>query len=625
MTSSTMPRSLPITLGLGALIVATALIGMPPTPAAAADDPDTVGAVDVSQGLWRLRTEEGLTATFYYGNPGDLPFAGDWNCNGIDTPGLYRQSDGYVYLRNSNTQGVADIAFFFGNPGDIPIAGDFDGDGCDTVSIYRPSEGRVFVINELGSADDGLGPADYDYYFGNPADTPFSGDFTGDAISTVGLYRETAGLTFLRYENASGPADVSFYFGDPGDLFVAGDWNANGVETSGVFRPSDATFYLKNTNTEGNADSTVTFGSPQSMPVAGRWGDVAAEAPLAFDHIVGGLNQPLFLTAPPGDDRLFVLEKGGAIRIIDDGVVLQNPFLSINVSSSSERGLLGMAFHPNYAANGRFFVHYTNPAGDTRVVEYFATPGANTADPAPKQTLLSVQQDAGNHNGGMLEFGPNGHLLVALGDGGSDPRTSQDPYDVLGSILRLDVDKVAPNNGAVGNPYATGGGDPRIWAIGLRNPWRFSYDAISNALFIGDVGQERREEVNVNPMNTGGLNFGWNQMEGSLCYPIGSNCSSSGLTLPVAEYGRDVGRSITGGYVYRGSDLEGLDGTYFYGDFVTGAIWSFRYDGGSVVHHIDRTPELGPLSPLSSFGVDGFGELYAVTLNGNVYRMVVDS
>jgi hypothetical protein len=361
------------------------------------------------------------------------------------------------------------------------------------------------------------------------------------------------------------------------------------------------------------------------MPVAGRWGDVAAEAPLRLQLVSGGLNQPLFLTAPMGDKRLFVLEKGGDIRIISNGSVLDDPFLSLNVSTSGERGLLGLAFDPNYAANGRFFVNYTDGGGDTRVEEYFATPGSNTADPGVKQTLLTITQDASNHNGGMLEFDGDGNLLVAVGDGGADSDTAQDPKDVLGSILRLDVDKAAPNNGAAGNPFAGGGGDARIWATGLRNPWRFSYDATTDALFIGDVGERDREEVDVNPMNTGGLNFGWNQMEGSLCFPIGSSCNTNGLTLPVVEYGGEVGRSITGGYVYRGTDLDGLDGTYFYGDFVTGAIWSFRYEGGTVFHHIDRTPELGSHSSLSSFGTDGSGEMYLVSLGGAVYKFAVDN
>jgi hypothetical protein len=170
-------------------------------PSALAADADTVGLVDPATGVWRLRNGAGGVATFYYGNPGDAPFAGDWDCDGVDTPGLYRQSDGYVYLRNANTQGPADITFFFGNPGDVPLAGDFDGDGCDTMSIYRPSEGRIYVINELGDDDAGLGAADYSYYFGNPGEIPFTGDFNDDGIDSVGLHRQSTGFTYLRLTN----------------------------------------------------------------------------------------------------------------------------------------------------------------------------------------------------------------------------------------------------------------------------------------------------------------------------------------------------------------------------------------------------------------------------------------
>ena len=197
---------------------------------------------------------------------------GDWDCTGTDTPGLYRQSDGYVYLRNSNTQGSADIRFYFGDPGDIPIAGDFNGDGCDTVSIYRQSEGRVYIINELGKNDGGLGAADYSYYFGNPGDKPFVGDFNGDDTSTVGLHRESTGLVYFRNSNTQGPAEFEFYFGDPGDRLIASDWSYDGMDSPAVYRPSDRTFYLRYTNTQGNADETFTCGQSRFLPVTGYFG-----------------------------------------------------------------------------------------------------------------------------------------------------------------------------------------------------------------------------------------------------------------------------------------------------------------------------------------------------------------
>ncbi len=227
-----------------------------------------VGLVDPARGLWYLR-HEGRVESFYYGDPGDYPMLGDWDCDGVATPGLYRQDDGFVYLRNANTQGIADQRFFFGDPGDVPLAGDFDGDGCDTVSLYRPGEGKVYVHNELGDHDQGLGPAEFSYYFGDPGDVPFAGDFDGDGVDTIGLHRDTTGLVYLRNSHTQGNADVEFIFGDPGDRFVAGDWTEDGVDTPAVFRPSDATFFFRNTNTQGPGDASIVFGEGDWLPVAG--------------------------------------------------------------------------------------------------------------------------------------------------------------------------------------------------------------------------------------------------------------------------------------------------------------------------------------------------------------------
>jgi hypothetical protein len=199
---------------------------------------------------------------------------GDWNCDGIDTPGLYRQSDGYVYLRNSNTQGNANISFYFGNPGDVPLAGDFDGNGCDTVGLYRPSEGRFFVINSLGSADKGLGKATTDYLFGNPGDVPFAGDFDGNGTDTFGLYRTSTGLVYMRNAHTQGIAHASFIYGNPNDRFVTGDWNADGHDSPGVFRPSTRRLYVRYHNSAGNADAVMDAGSSALLPVAGYFGDL---------------------------------------------------------------------------------------------------------------------------------------------------------------------------------------------------------------------------------------------------------------------------------------------------------------------------------------------------------------
>ncbi len=234
---------------------------------------DEVGLAEPSQGKWHLRSAAGLEKTFFYGNPGDTPFVGDWDCDGVDTPGLYRQSDGFVYLRNSNTAGIADIRFFFGNPGDVPAVGDFDGDGCDTVSIYRPSEQRFYVVNKLGEDGGGLGAAESFFAFGNPGDRPVVGDWDGDGIDEAGLHRESTGLFYWRDTLTTGNAKGEILFGNPGDAFIAGDWGiVDGADTPAVFRPSDATFYFRHTLTQGSADSQFSFGSGAWLPVAGSFG-----------------------------------------------------------------------------------------------------------------------------------------------------------------------------------------------------------------------------------------------------------------------------------------------------------------------------------------------------------------
>ena len=233
---------------------------------------DTVGLVDPATGEWRLRNHAGQITTFFYGNPGDTPFMGDWDCDEIDTPGLFRVFDAFAYLRNSNTEGIADIRFFFGNPSDIPLAGDFDGDGCDTLSLYRPSEQRFYIINTLGANEGGLGPAEFSFQFGNPGDKPFVGDFDGDGIDEVGLHRESTGFVYYRNTLDTGVADNEFFFGDPGDRFVAGDWGiVAGVDTPGLFRPGNATFYFRHSNTQGIADSQFTWGQSEWLPVAGNF------------------------------------------------------------------------------------------------------------------------------------------------------------------------------------------------------------------------------------------------------------------------------------------------------------------------------------------------------------------
>jgi len=252
-----------------AATVGVASIVVPSIAESAPGTTDSYGLVDPASGVWRLYSGGQQITQFFYGNPGDYPFMGDWDCDSVDTPGLYRQSDGYVYLSNSNAQGNADVSFFFGNPGDIPVAGDFNADGCDTVSIYRPSNQTFYIINELGTADGGLGAADYYFVFGNPGDKPFVGDFNGNGQDTIGLHRESSGLVYYRNTNTQGNADNQFIFGDPGDRLITGDWTGNGVDSPGLFRPSGTTMYLRYENSQGNADEAWVVGQSAWLPVAG--------------------------------------------------------------------------------------------------------------------------------------------------------------------------------------------------------------------------------------------------------------------------------------------------------------------------------------------------------------------
>jgi hypothetical protein len=264
-------------------VLVAALLG---APAPGADD---VGVVDPATGVWSLGS--GVeSASFYFGDPGDIPFMGDWDCDGVDTPGLYRRSDGYVYLRNANTEGPAERSFFFGDPFDLPLAGDFDGDGCDTVSLYRPGEQRVYLIDRLGAADGGLGRAERSFVFGDPGDAPFVGDFDGDGVDEVGLHRDTTGFAYLRFSHTTGIADEAFFFGDPGDHFVAGDWDGDGVATPGVFRPPDELFHLRDANGPGAGDERRAVCAGDGTPVAGRFGIVTP--PVAATRSVGLVPAP---------------------------------------------------------------------------------------------------------------------------------------------------------------------------------------------------------------------------------------------------------------------------------------------------------------------------------------------
>ncbi|MEP7327245.1 MAG: PQQ-dependent sugar dehydrogenase [Gemmatimonadota bacterium] len=348
--------------------------------------------------------------------------------------------------------------------------------------------------------------------------------------------------------------------------------------------------------------------------------------PVHLEVAANGLSFPLDVTAPPGDSRLFIAEKGGTIRIVKNGSLLAAPFLDISslVSNGSEQGLLGLAFHPQYASNGFFFVDYTDQSGDTQVARYKVSGNPDLADIASAAPVIHIDQPYSNHNGGAVVFGPDGYLYIALGDGGSggDPQGhGQDRTDLLGSLLRLDIN-ASPYSIPPSNPYA-GSTTLRqeLWNYGLRNPWRFSFDRSNGYLYIGDVGQNNREEIDVTPApSSGGENYGWNTMEGTSCYP-GGTCNRTGLVLPVLDYGHGDGCSVTGGFVYRGSAIPALQGTYFYSDYCEGWVRSFRYQNGEATDK-RAWPDLSGKGNVSSFGQDAAGELYLVVSSGTVYRLV---
>jgi glucose/arabinose dehydrogenase len=332
-----------------------------------------------------------------------------------------------------------------------------------------------------------------------------------------------------------------------------------------------------------------------------------------------------------------VIEKRGTVQILNRNTGTSvSTFIDISplVSTGSEQGLLGLAFDPQYATNRRFYLSYTDTNGNTVIARFLANPNdPNQALPTADHLILTVSQPFSNHNGGMITFGQDGLLYIGLGDGGSagDPgNRAQNLSDLLGKLLRIDISQsgppplaaytVPPSNPCVGQTSVR----PEIWSVGLRNPWRFSFDRLSGDLYLADVGQGAREEVNLSPFSSGGgkgLNFGWNVLEGTICFPFGVPCSLAGLTQPVVEYDHGSGCSITGGYVYRGQAIAALQGTYFYGDFCTSFIRSFRYVNGQVTQHFDW-PLLNPGGNITSFGEDNEGELYVMTSQGGLFRIV---
>ncbi|MGZ8868430.1 MAG: PQQ-dependent sugar dehydrogenase [Thermoanaerobaculia bacterium] len=351
---------------------------------------------------------------------------------------------------------------------------------------------------------------------------------------------------------------------------------------------------------------------------------LAADPLVTVEQIASGLDSPVSITHA-GDARLFITLQRGQVVIWDGTAILPAPFLDIRdlVSNGGERGLLSVAFHPRYVENGLFFVNYTNTGGHTVIARYRVSSDPNRADHASARQLLVIEQPFANHNGGQMQFGPDGYLYSGMGDGGSggDPgNRAQSLLTLLGKMLRIDVDAetyvIPASNPFVNNASAR----PEIWATGLRNPWRFSFDRASGDLWIADVGQGDWEEVNFQAATSiGGENYGWRRLEGTHCFNPSSGCNTGNLVLPVIEYNHSGGAcSVTGGYVYRGASSPRLQGMYIYGDYCNGRIWAATRNGTAA-------PTIRELLDtqffISTFGEDMNGELYVANHGGAVYRL----
>ena len=338
-----------------------------------------------------------------------------------------------------------------------------------------------------------------------------------------------------------------------------------------------------------------------------------------------GFDHPVFLCAAPGDARLFVVEQPGRVRWIEKGKPSAALFADLTpvVKYGGERGLLGLAFHPDYARNGFVFVNYTDKSGDTQVMRYTVKRDRSAIEPSSAKRILTVKQPFANHNGGHLAFGPDGMLYIGMGDGGAggDPLgNGQNRHALLGKMLRLDVDHGEPYAIPAGNMFKDKARDgaPEIWALGLRNPWRWAFDFAANRLLIADVGQNKYEEVNVVNATTPGLNYGWSVREALHGFGL-PRPRPANLVEPVVEYDHDDGCSVTGGYAYRGKAMPALAGTIFFSDFCSGWLRSFRFEAGKLSEAYEWN--VGTLGNVSSFGEDAEHELYVVTHGGRIWKL----
>jgi glucose/arabinose dehydrogenase len=384
------------------------------------------------------------------------------------------------------------------------------------------------------------------------------------------------------------------------------------------------------------ASASATTSATTAGPLSPAGADVAPAAPaIRLSLVVGGLSSPVFATSARDDSgRLFIVEKTGKVRIWKNGTLLGTPFMNLEgaVSTGSEQGLLGLAFSPGFKTNHRVYIDYTRLNGDTVISEYRAgtTGNPDLVDWHTGRVILKVTQPYANHNGGMLAFGRDGYLYIGLGDGGGagDPgNRAQSLSTLLGKLLRIDINGTTSTRAyriPSTNPYVGKTGLDEIWDYGLRNPWRFSFDRANGNLWIGDVGQNRWEEVDRATWFTSpagkGLNWGWKVMEGRHCYSPSSGCNTAGKTLPPVEYDHGGGRcAVTGGYVYRGTAISSLVGAYVFGDYCSGEIW-FTTATSTAIAAKTLLLDTGLL--ISSFGEDQAGELYVCDLNGAVYKVV---
>ena len=374
-----------------------------------------------------------------------------------------------------------------------------------------------------------------------------------------------------------------------------------------------------------------------SCPYSPGGSNPAKGGMVRLEPVAEGLTRPLFVTTPPEDNtRLFIVEQGGFIRLCKEGVLQATPFLDLSAligSTAGERGLLGLAFHPDYARNGILYVNYTNVQGDTVVALYCRyADNADLGDPDTAKILLTIDQPFSNHNGGMIAFGPDGYLYIASGDGGSgnDPENNGQALDtLLGKILRIDVDTGELYGIPADNPFAgVATGMNEIWAYGLRNPWRFSFDRTTGDLWIGDVGQNALEEIDFqSASSTGGENYGWRNREGNICRPGEAQCDLPGAVDPIHVYSNLGSQSVTGGYVYRGAAVPELQGTYFFADYITGKVYALTHENGENVVVTDETDSLTgdgvTLGNIASFGEDAAGELYVIDHTAGVVLKMV--